>query len=316
MDRTCTQCGVRVGKGHLCRSCGAFKRWANRSPDYTPPTCHVCGEIITSRNRARAKYCSAKCKYVDPAFRAKIGPPKNQVTKTCPYCTREFSVAASIAHRYNYCSRECSSERATDRDCARCGAHYRRGRGVISRYCSETCRRPPVTITCDHCGESVRVVPSKEGRQRFCSFRCYRASDAETSIERTVRLALEAYGIRARAQAQVGPWVVDFLAGDLVIEADGTYWHSIRPDVDRRKNVDITARGYTVWRLPEDDINSAGFTGQFRQRLADYEITNGELPRLSPGETIDATDKHRMVVGKPKRTPIRDIHPAQLLLDL
>lgn len=104
-------------------------------------------------------------------------------------------------------------------------------------------------------------------------------SGAETGIERKVRVTLEHLGYDIRVQPQVGPWVVDFAVGSLIIEADGDYWHKLRPEVDARKTADLEARGFTVWRLRETEINADRFDALLERRLADYEKAHGELDR-------------------------------------
>lgn len=209
------------------------------------------------------------------------------MSKTCPNCAVPFEVPLSNTNRYTYCSRKCSSEaRGRRAECDRCGAAFRHGRTTPRKYCSEACRRPPVTISCAHCDGTFRIVPSAMSRKRYCSIRCYRASRAETGIERRVRQTLGRLGYVYRGQAQVGPWVVDFLVGDgLILEADGSYWHSLRPEVDRRKTADLISRGYTVWRLPEDAINASVFPAQLERRLADHEVAHGEIARVPPEES-------------------------------
>ena len=81
---------------------------------------------------------------------------------------------------------------------------------------------------------------------------------------------------------------MDFLLGDLVIEADGSYWHSFRPDVDARKTAELTARGYVVWRLPEDEIRDVQFAADLAIRLDVHElVTKAKLPRRTPGQRPD-----------------------------
>ena len=55
-------------------------------------------------------------------------------------------------------------------------------------------------------------------------------------------------------EAKIGRWVVDFLLpGRIVIETDGTYWHS-RPGAkerDQRKVTALVSHGMTVLRISE-----------------------------------------------------------------
>lgn len=249
----------------------------------------------------------------DPTARS--GRRPHRVTKLCPGCGRSFDVPVSNAARYNFCSRECSSaSRAHASTCRRCGSPFRYSQTQIRHYCSESCRRPPVLVTCECCGADFRATPSKAATgRRYCSRRCYVASDAETGIERKVRLILESERLRFAAQAQVGPWVVDFRVGNLVIEADGDYWHALRPGADRRKTRDLTQRGLTVWRIPEHEINAAGFADALKRRLADHEVVDGKLARLDPGEMPVTYGEDAMVGRHAEDTPA-DREGDQLVL--
>lgn len=81
-----------------------------------------------------------------------------------------------------------------------------------------------------------------------------------TSIERTVASMLSASGVKFDAEHRIGRYVVDFYvpAKGLVIECDGTYWHS-KPDVKARDAIRdewFARHGYRVVRLTEAEIRS------------------------------------------------------------
>ena len=251
-------------------------RPSRRAPDRF---CKTCGGLITGRNRARAVYCSRACVYASPDVQEKLRAPRNSVTKTCPHCAQDFTVPASNANRYTYCSRACSVDaRGVTTACQRCGALFRHSCKATRRYCSEACRRPPVMVTCEECGTTFRATPQAANARRFCSPHCYRASNAETSIERTVREALETRGIPHATQVGIGRWTVDFLVmGRLVLEADGDYWHSLRPDVDARKTDELTRMGYAVRRLSESVINGEGLSAAL-----DDAITGANEASINP----------------------------------
>lgn len=267
MDKVCTTCGRAVKRGPLCRSCSVRAAWIRKRGLLPVRLCKICEQPIPVKPCVPRVYCSRACYLADPT--ARPGRKPNRVTKTCPGCSEQFSVPVSNAHRYTHCSKACSDTRGRDGSCERCGGHFRYSQTETRRFCSETCRRPPLLMTCGHCGTGFRTQPSREGRARYCSKRCYRASDAETGIERRVRELLEAWGQEHVVQAQIGPWVVDFLLGDLVIEADGDYWHSLRPEVDARKSRDLEQRGYVVLRLPENEIVADDFPARFAVLLQD-----------------------------------------------
>ena len=81
-----------------------------------------------------------------------------------------------------------------------------------------------------------------------------------TSIERAVSSVLSALKVEFLAEHRIGPYLVDFYlpAKQLIVECDGSYWHSL-PNVkerDARRDEWLRALGYTVLRLPEPDIRS------------------------------------------------------------
>ena len=104
-------------------------------------------------------------------------------------------------------------------------------------------------------------------RGRYCSFRCYRRSKRETSIERKVREALIDKGVDVLSEFKINSAnkrdVFDLYAPrfNLLIECDGTYWHA-KPEVklrDAAKAARAIRAGYTVARLSEDEILSRSF---------------------------------------------------------
>lgn len=57
-------------------------------------------------------------------------------------------------------------------------------------------------------------------------------------------------------------YVADFFIPEhnVIIEADGEYWHS-KPEAiehDKRRDLELKAAGYTVIRLKEKDLNISG----------------------------------------------------------
>ncbi|MEU3452161.1 DUF559 domain-containing protein [Micromonospora sp. NPDC006766] len=274
----CGDCGaaIKTPTATRCKSCASRRAMLNKFP---PRPCKTCGQPMLKRNRTRAVYCNKACKFKDPELRSRMHPPLNRISKTCPACGKTFAVAVSMSGRYTHCSRACSRSRGRDETCARCGRAFRRSQHETRRHCSEECRRPPVHITCLHCQRKFRTTPSEATVRRYCSVECYRASNAETTIESIVRRNLDDYGVAYQPQAKVGRWTADFLIGQrIAVEADGDYWHRLRPDVDRRKNRDLTRRGLSVWRITEAEIVSPAFPAVIRRRLDAYQVFAGPLP--------------------------------------
>jgi very-short-patch-repair endonuclease len=279
--RSCLDCDkqLKTKKATRCKSC-SLRYTAKSRPGRIERHCKTCGDELGGGRRLHATYCSKACKFSDPEFLTKLADShKRRVTKTCPACKVDFEVPVSNEHRFNYCSLPCSRTRGEDVACRRCAAQFRRPVGSTRYHCSEMCRRPASMLRCEWCEQEFRVGPAEAKARRYCSAACYRASDAETSIERVVREALECAMVSHEPQRRIGRWTVDFLVGgNLVIEADGDYWHSLRPDVDQRKTNDLTDEGYTVWRISETEIRLPGFRESLLQRLTKYEQEFGRLP--------------------------------------
>lgn len=81
-----------------------------------------------------------------------------------------------------------------------------------------------------------------------------------SSIEETVALILDAIDVTYERQALIGRYLVDFLVSSkrLVIECDGSYWHSLpgRREKDATRDAWLKSRGFDVLRLPEPIIRS------------------------------------------------------------
>lgn len=79
-----------------------------------------------------------------------------------------------------------------------------------------------------------------------------------SSIEDVVARLLDALNIRYKRQAFIGRCLVDFflLEKRLVIECDGTYWHSLpgRQESDQRRDSWLQSKGFKVIRLTEREI--------------------------------------------------------------
>lgn len=101
---------------------------------------------------------------------------------------------------------------------------------------------------------------SAEERLRFVKAN---QRQSPTGIERAIAAILDALAIAYVPQYQIGRYIVDFFVPGklLVIEADGTYWHS-RPDVrakDDKKDAYLRLSGYTILRIAETAIKAGKF---------------------------------------------------------
>lgn len=93
-----------------------------------------------------------------------------------------------------------------------------------------------------------------------------------TSIERKLYEELKNRGILFERQYLInGKFVVDAYVPslNLVIEADGDYWHSLDKMIkrDRAKNAYLAKCGYKLLRLPEHQINSGVFIEKLNEQL-------------------------------------------------
>lgn len=82
----------------------------------------------------------------------------------------------------------------------------------------------------------------------------------ETSLERKVYRVLEDSGLVFEKQKLInGKFLVDAFVPslNLVIEADGAYWHSLERVVkkDKAENAYLAKCGYKVLRIPEDKVS-------------------------------------------------------------
>ena len=143
-----------------------------------------------------------------------------------------------------------------------CVNHYQRWR-VHTIDDAELCES--FVRECLFCGKGIRVIPALADRKKFCSRKCHGSWQARnisrpTGIERALAEALARAGIRYKMHEPVESFVVDFLLADgcTIVEADGSYWHSLPHNIERdqRKDRVLTERGFTVVRFTEGDINS------------------------------------------------------------
>lgn len=79
-----------------------------------------------------------------------------------------------------------------------------------------------------------------------------------SSLEDALATHLDQLGIKYERQVVIGRCIADFLVRDrnLIIEADGEYWHS-KSEVqarDKRRDAWLRSKGYTVLRIDERDI--------------------------------------------------------------
>jgi very-short-patch-repair endonuclease len=228
---------------NACIDCGVERTRSPRTREFTSPRCRSCA--------------------IKKRWRRDGNPPL-----TCRKCGRTFPFDQSGKRPHLFCSKECRSRRV-EKCCPKCKHIFSVPLSNVSRYnfCSIGCaREPSVTRLCETCNTPFMLSASAaKVRGRYCSFRCYRRSTQETTIERKVREILNAEGINTISEFKVEGTgnkrdVFDFYVPSfrLLIECDGKYWHSLkgvkqRDEAKSRRAIDL---GYRVERLPENLINS------------------------------------------------------------
>jgi len=258
-EQTCEYCGEkftfgteRLNPKYCSSKCSGLAR---RKQDVR--TCEICGTEFTVDPAAKTRYCSLQC----------AGVAKRQpVDVTCQYCGKQFQ---STPGRKNnlFCSRECKGKAKRKapmpKTCIHCGETFyvpasKRQREYCSLQCFNSHHSRQVECICEHCGKTYMRHNYRTSR-RYCSQECAKRSRKSTSIEIAVESILIDLGVTYETQKHIGNFICDFVVlSHLVIEADGTFWHSLPKAIDRdnRKAALVKSKGYTLLRLPESKITT------------------------------------------------------------
>lgn len=142
------------------------------------------------------------------------------------------------------------------RECAHCNNIFYSYPSSNRKYCSESCRSKHT--------RNGSVETMLEGL-----YKLYREKRS-TSIERKLYRELRRLNISFAPQKKVdGKYKVDAFVPkhNLVIEADGVYWHSLPRVVkkDKEKNEYFLANGYNLLRLTEKEIKNGSFIEKLKQ---------------------------------------------------
>jgi 5-methyltetrahydrofolate--homocysteine methyltransferase len=80
----------------------------------------------------------------------------------------------------------------------------------------------------------------------------------ETKAEKKTSEILKRMGIRFNREEIIGPYIVDFVGIDLnfILEIDGSF-HNGREEHDDKRDNYLTNKGYSVFRIENDDVNEA-----------------------------------------------------------
>ncbi len=210
-----------------------------------------------------------------------------QELTNCLNCQKPLNKVSwqSVGRKRKYCSSKCCNlyrtgkHRTTPmRECKQCGKQFL-DRKYRKTYCSSECwcksRLPSAEFfNCVVCGKEKRKLFSPDHSNKYCSRLCFNSVKGKdrppTNIEVAVYEELKERGLLFEKQVLIdGKFCVDaFIPSlNLVIEADGKYWHSMEKTIkkDRAENAYLTSRGYGLLRLSEEEI----MNGSFVERLPD-----------------------------------------------
>jgi very-short-patch-repair endonuclease len=152
---------------------------------------------------------------------------------------------------------------------------------LYTKYCSQKCmgkgRQVGEDRKCLTCGKLFHIRPARVRGNRgfYCSRRCIKNLQ-DTAIELTVKRFLDNIGLPYRSQFRLSRFTCDFAYPEirLIIETDGTYWHSIPSGIrrDRNKARYCKKHGWTLLRFSEDTVNKTPelCLQQIREKLGIY----------------------------------------------
>lgn len=245
---SCAACAVRQHIVHECR-------------------CEVCDVAFMSDHSRRNRFCSMTC------WRTHQQHTRLAFDKVCDFCGIPF-VSERVEARF--CSHRCScsfdlQQNSAAMFCDACGGHMTRQKSRVSAFCFHFCcdacrvefRARTVKIACCGCDTLFRVRVGLSYR-KFCNKLCYQrwlCSQTSSNLERRVGSALQEHGISITAQYPLQGFFYDYAIVErrVLIEVDGTYWHSFPKAKQRDRAKDIVAyrSGWKLIRVTEADLTSA-----------------------------------------------------------
>lgn len=250
----CQACGKKfsANESHAKRSRYNFcSRECSNKPS-VPCKCKVCGTTFLAAGRAyqNAKFCSTDCRNQRNRDE-EVHKNGQMVTKICNGCGKSYTVRSSYIDSQKFCSRECGHKYAN-----------------LPTGKNNHKWKPKILVTCSYCGKTFETFPSRAGRRQYC---CKKhrilgnlqrlAQNPRTNIEIEMGMALRRARIAYEEQVTMyDKFMVDFKLTNhaIVIQCDGTYWHSM-PDAKRRdkgQDAYLSRCGYIVLRFNEKQILS------------------------------------------------------------
>lgn len=223
MEKFCSNCGIKISKYKRVLFCDKCRdeRYKNK---YTL-ICQYCGKEF-KHERNRNKYCSSECSH--EAF-------KNRVTLKCKECLKEFEVL-NYRKKGVFCSNKCQ------------GIWTQKQTEKIAKFCK-------------HCGKYFEHKKNQKGV--FCSYECngvysvLHLQNAISKVEQEFSNLMKDNGLDFEQQKQIGPFIADFYfeSNNLIVEFNGSYWHSLPKAIkkDKRKYGYYRKHGYKLICIDEND---------------------------------------------------------------
>jgi very-short-patch-repair endonuclease len=261
LERICNACGVnfvltvkpqKKEWGLYCsKSCAA--KAVIKKNNNVDVQCKTCGKVVTRKRCSPGKYCSHKCRPAwNKGLNKEMEPRLNKMGFQPGYLSPlKKHTAESIAKmRQLHKGKILTVEHRLKLSKSHIGQISTR-RGVTP--CKEECKRLKEI--------GLRGVMTQQKRN-------------PTSIEIKVYNELVRRGLLFEKQKLInGNFLVDAYipAFNLVIEADGDYWHSLEATRkrDKAKNAYLSACGFGLLRLSETEINNGTFITTMGEKIGD-----------------------------------------------
>ena len=226
-------------------------------------TCNQCEKEFKPKSGKANRFCSLPC------YWASMKKTRISKCKVCGEIRESY-------REYKYCSNKCMG---LDKDFRQNLSNKKKGVASWNKGKPNTWTKKTKFHYCINCGIEVKNIHAK--RCLKCNYKTvdYRSRGLKglikqqnmkgpTSIEKKVYDYLVLKGIIFERQKLInGKFIVDAYIPslNLIIEADGKYWHTLDRVVkkDKAENAYLTKCGFKMLRLGEDEINS----GKFKERM-------------------------------------------------
>lgn len=262
--------------------------------------CFFCKTSYNVRSslKTKSKFCSKLCFYasckISGHFTKQNNPnwKQGKIQKNCLNCNNAFETyfSTSKTGRGKYCSVQCRIDSTKNSIPWNKGKklHYQvwnKGKKYDQTECATRKSGVEKHVACKICEKQFKTTPSnlQRGRGKYCSRKCFyrgRLVDVQrqqnsknpTSIERIFYDFLFKKNIVFEKQHLINDkFLVDAYIPslNLIIEADGKYWHSLPRVVkkDRAENAYLQKCGFNLLRLTEMEINNGSFVNRLEALL-------------------------------------------------